>query len=147
MQQEWIRPASLQLVENVEIGESILPLNSSSQITHGLLLFISTVMCSILHRIQKYISIHARHDTLRDVIYETASSAALAPPKEERHLLPALRLPQSKTYCVEEGRREFVFDCGVIGMCPPCTRATPLAGVFPCWWVDGGGSLALRSPQ
>ena len=30
----------------------------------------------------------ARHDRLRDVIYETASSAALAPHKEERHLLP-----------------------------------------------------------
>ena len=27
------------------------------------------------------------------------------------------------------GRKEFVYDCGVIGLCPPCTRATPLAGV------------------
>ena len=53
------RSASLQLVEKVEIGESILPLNSFSQITHGLLLFISTVMCSILHCIQKYVSIRA----------------------------------------------------------------------------------------
>ena len=39
------------------------------------------------------------------------------------------------------GRREFVYDFKVIGMCPPsCIRATPLAGVFPCWWVG-----ALRS--
>ena len=30
----------------------------------------------------------ARHDLLRDVIYEAASSASLAPVKEERHLLP-----------------------------------------------------------
>ena len=59
MQQEWVRPASLQLVEKVEIGESILLLNSFSQITHGLLLFISTVICYILHRFQSYISIHA----------------------------------------------------------------------------------------
>ena len=21
------------------------------------------------------------------------------------------------------------------GICPPCTRATPLTGVWPCWWV------------
>ena len=27
------------------------------------------------------------------------------------------------------GRKEFVYDCGVIGLCPPCTRATPLTGV------------------
>ena len=44
----------------------------------------------------------------------------------------SLRLPQSKT---AEGTREFVFDCGVIGICTPCTRATPLTGVFPCWRV------------
>ena len=30
----------------------------------------------------------ARHDMLRDVIFEAAASAALAPVKEERHLLP-----------------------------------------------------------
>ena len=30
----------------------------------------------------------ARHNTLRDVIYETAASADLGPSKEERHLLP-----------------------------------------------------------
>ena len=30
----------------------------------------------------------ARHDQLRDVLYEAAASAALAPVKEERHLLP-----------------------------------------------------------
>ena len=30
----------------------------------------------------------ARHDLLRDLIYETASSASLAPVKEEQHLLP-----------------------------------------------------------
>ena len=33
------------------------------------------------------------------------------------------------------GRRKFVYDCGVIGICPPCTRATPLTGVWPCWLV------------
>ena len=32
---------------------------------------------------------------------------------------------------VEGGRRKFVYDCGVIGICPPCTRATPLVGVWP----------------
>ena len=30
----------------------------------------------------------ARHDLLRDLIYEAASSASLAPVKEEQHLLP-----------------------------------------------------------
>ena len=30
----------------------------------------------------------ARHDLLRDLIYEAASSASLAPVKEEKHLLP-----------------------------------------------------------
>ena len=30
----------------------------------------------------------ARHDQLRDVLYEAASSASLAPVREERHLLP-----------------------------------------------------------
>ena len=43
--------------------------------------------------------------------------------------LQTLQLPQSKTYYVAGGRRKFVFDCGVIGFCPLCTRATPLAGV------------------
>ena len=27
------------------------------------------------------------------------------------------------------GRKEFVYDCGVIGLCPLCTRETPLTGV------------------
>ena len=30
----------------------------------------------------------ARHDQLRDVIFEAAASASLAPAREERHLLP-----------------------------------------------------------
>ena len=30
---------------------------------------------------------------------------------------------------------KFVYDCGVIGLCPPCTRAIPLTGVWPCWLV------------
>ena len=30
----------------------------------------------------------ARHNLLRDLIFEAASSASLAPAKEERHLLP-----------------------------------------------------------
>ena len=34
-----------------------------------------------------------------------------------------------KCHFVAAGRRKFVFDCGVIGFCPPCTRATSLAGV------------------
>ena len=46
-----------------------------------------------------------------------------------------LRLPQSKTYYVGGGRREFVFDWGVIGICPPCIRATPLGGRYPSWRV------------
>ena len=41
------------------------------------------------------------------------------------------------------GRREFVYDCGVIGMCPPCTRATPLTGVGSLL-VGGWGSGALH---
>ena len=36
---------------------------------------------------------------------------------------------------VEGGRREYVYDCRVIGMYPLCTRATPLTGVWPCWLV------------
>ena len=58
-----------------------------------------------------------------------------------------LRLPQSKTYCVGGGRRKFVFDCGVIGLCPPCTRATPLTGVFPCWWVGERREPCARAPD
>ena len=52
--------------------------------------------------------------------------------RKRRVLLGTLQLPQSKT---AEGTREFVFDCGVIGICTLCTRATPLPGVFPCWRV------------
>ena len=40
------------------------------------------------------------------------------------------------------GRKEFVYDCGVIGLCPPCTRATPLAGVGSL--LVGGCSRALH---
>ena len=41
-------------------------------------------------------------------------------------------------------RKEFVYDCGVIGLCPPCTRATPLAGVGS---LLVGGSIQLLEYQ
>ena len=37
-------------------------------------------------------------------------------------------------------RREFVYYCGVIGLCTPCTRAPSHTGRDPCW---RGGLLAL----
>ena len=37
-------------------------------------------------------------------------------------------------------RREFVYYCGVIGLCTPCTRAPSHTGRGPCW---RGGLLAL----
>ena len=37
-------------------------------------------------------------------------------------------------------RREFVYYCGVIGLCTPCTRAPPLQGGDPS---RRGGLLAL----
>ena len=59
----------------------------------------------------------------------------------------SLRLPQSKTYYVARGRREFVFDCGVIGLCPPCTRATPLTGVGSLLVGGWGREPCDRAPD
>ena len=42
--------------------------------------------------------------------------------------------------------RRFVYDCGVIGLCPLCTRATPLTGVWPCWPVVEWRSFAPVNP-
>ena len=35
---------------------------------------------------------------------------------------------------------------GVIGICPPCTRATPLTGVWPSWLVGFLAQGFLHSP-
>ena len=32
-------------------------------------------------------------------------------------------------------------------MCPPCTRATPLTGVFPCCWVGERWKHCARAPD
>ena len=62
-------------------------------------------------------------------VKEEHASPMLIKQQVKDHQLHPLRLPQSKIYYIAVGRRKFVFDCGVIGFCPPCTRATPLAGV------------------
>ena len=45
------------------------------------------------------------------------------------------------------GRKEFVYDCGVIGLCPPCTRATPLAGVGSLLVGGWGREPCAHAPE
>ena len=45
------------------------------------------------------------------------------------------------------GRREFVYDCGVIGLCPPCTRATPLTGVGSLLVGGWGREPCAHAPE
>ena len=45
------------------------------------------------------------------------------------------------------GRKEFVYDCGVIGLCPPCTRATPLTGVGSLLVGGWGREPCAHAPE